>query len=221
MGEERGCAFRSAAQRWHFDSRADRLQDTAASGTAGNQPQHRTRNAASTECGAFYSSTPRSGLAAPRPRFPPRAAPTARRACTGRYYRPCSSITGMSEVAEVPAPVAGLPTARSPGRTPSAEFISCKYKGEKGELSVPGPLRHSYVRRATAHAHTIPNLKPEIWTKHCVTPSSISYVSYFISLSSLSLSLLEPDQSSSMYGDFGVMISGRRKARADRSERVH
>ena len=25
----------------------------------------------------------------------------------------------------------------------------------------------------------------------------------------------------SMYGDFGVMISGRRKARADRSERVH
>ena len=45
------------------------------------------------------------------------------------------------------------------------------------------------------------------------------YVSYFISLSSLSLSLLEPDQSSSMYGDFGVMISGRRKARADRSER--
>ena len=100
-------------------------------------------------------------------------------------------------------------------------FISCKYKGEKGELSVPGPLRHSYVRRATVHAHTIPNLKPEIWTKHCVTPSSISYVSYFISLSSLSLSLLEPDQSSSMYGDFGVMISGRRKARADRSERVH
>ena len=87
-------------------------------------------------------------------------------------------------------------------------------------MSVPGPLRHSYVRRATAHAHTIPNLKPEIWTKHCVTPSSISYVSYFISLSSLSLSLLEPDQSSSMYGDFGVMISGRRKARADRSERV-
>ena len=63
-------------------------------------------------------------------------------------------------------------------------------------MSVPGPLRHSYVRRATAHAHTIPNLKPEIWTKHCVTPSSISYVSYFISLSSLSLSLLEPDQSS-------------------------
>ena len=87
-------------------------------------------------------------------------------------------------------------------------------------MSVPGPLRHSYVRRATVHAHTIPNLKPEIWTKHCVTPSSISYVSYFISLSSLSLSLLEPDQSSSMYGDFGVMISGRRKARADRSERV-
>eukprot|EP01047_Picozoa_sp_COSAG01_P002614 COSAG01_NODE_70_length_28755_cov_34.709067_13_plen_172_part_00 len=85
---------------------------------------------------------------------------------------------------------------------------------------MPGPLRHSYVRRATAHAHTIPNLKPEIWTKHCVTPSSISYVSYFISLSSLSLILLEPDQSSSMYGDFGVMISGRRKARADRSERV-
>eukprot|EP01047_Picozoa_sp_COSAG01_P002613 COSAG01_NODE_70_length_28755_cov_34.709067_12_plen_88_part_00 len=75
-------------------------------------------------------------------------------------------------------------------------FISRKYKGEKGELSVPGPLRHSYVRRATAHAHTIPNLKPEIWTKHCVTPSSISYVSYFISLSSLSLILLEPDQSS-------------------------
>ena len=75
-------------------------------------------------------------------------------------------------------------------------FISCKYKGERGELSVPGPLRHSHVRRATVHAHTIPNLKPEIWTKHCVTPSSISYVSYFISLSSLSLSLLEPDQSS-------------------------
>jgi hypothetical protein len=69
----------------------------------------------------------------------------------------------------------------------------CKYMVEKGELSVPGPLRHSYVRRATAHAHTIPNLKPEIWTKHCVTPSSISYDSYFISLSSLSLSLLEPD----------------------------
>ena len=65
-------------------------------------------------------------------------------------------------------------------------------------MSVPGPLRHSYVRRATAHAHTIPNLKPEIWTKHCVTPSSIAaYDSYFISLSSLSLSLLEPDQSSS------------------------
>eukprot|EP01047_Picozoa_sp_COSAG01_P145216 COSAG01_NODE_77397_length_165_cov_22.060606_1_plen_37_part_01 len=29
---------------WHFDSRAERLQDTAASGTAGNQPPHRTRN---------------------------------------------------------------------------------------------------------------------------------------------------------------------------------
>jgi hypothetical protein len=67
---------------------------------------------------------------------------------------------------------------------------------EKGELSVPGPLQHSYVRRATAHAHTIPNLRPEIWTKHCVTPSSIAYDSYFISISSLSLSLLEPDQSS-------------------------
>ena len=79
---------------------------------------------------------------------------------------------------------------------PPAVLISCKYKGEKGELSVPGPLRHSYVRRATAHAHTIPNLKPEIWTKHYVTPFSISYDSYFISLSSLSLILLEPDQSS-------------------------
>eukprot|EP01047_Picozoa_sp_COSAG01_P043612 COSAG01_NODE_3885_length_5566_cov_10.185529_5_plen_69_part_00 len=32
---------------WHVDSRAERLQDTAASGTAGNQPPHRTRNAAS------------------------------------------------------------------------------------------------------------------------------------------------------------------------------
>ena len=85
-----------------------------------------------TECGAFYSSTSRSGLAAPRPRFPPRAAPTARRACTGRYYRPCSSITGMSDIKEVPAPVAGLPTARSPGRTPSAEYL--KFLDEGGEL---------------------------------------------------------------------------------------
>ena len=131
---------------WLFDSRAERLQDTAASGTAGNQPPLRTRNAASTECGALYST---------HPPIPP---------------------TNVGQCYEY--------------------FISCKYKGEKGELSVPGPLRHSYVRRATVHAHTIPNLKPEIWTKHCVTPSSISYVSYFISLSSLSLSLLEPDQSS-------------------------
>ena len=136
---------------WHVDSRADRLQDTAASGTAGNQPPHRTRNAASTVCGAFYSTHP--------------------------PIRP----TNVGQCYEY--------------------FISCKYKGEKGELSVPGPLRHSYVRRATAHAHTIPNLKPEIWTKHCVTPSSISYDSYFISLSSLSLSLLEPDQSSENSGE--------------------
>ena len=131
---------------WHFDSRAERLQDTAASGTAGNQPPHRTRNAASHRVRRLYST---------HPPIPP---------------------TNVGQCYEY--------------------FISCKYKGEKGELSVPGPLRHSYVRRATAHAHTIPNLKPEIWTKHCVTPSSISYVSYFISLSSLSLSLLEPDQSS-------------------------
>ena len=34
---------------WHVDSRAERLQDTAASGTAGNQPPHRTRNAATKE----------------------------------------------------------------------------------------------------------------------------------------------------------------------------
>ena len=38
----------------------------------------------------------------------------------------------MSEVAEVPAPVAGLPTARSPGRTPSAEYL--RYLDEGGEL---------------------------------------------------------------------------------------
>ena len=38
----------------------------------------------------------------------------------------------MSEVAEVPAPVAGLPTARSPGRTPSAEYL--RYLEEGGEL---------------------------------------------------------------------------------------
>ena len=35
---------------WHFDSRAERLQDTAASGTAGNQPPHRTRNASHRVC---------------------------------------------------------------------------------------------------------------------------------------------------------------------------
>jgi hypothetical protein len=34
----------------------------------------------------------------------------------------------------------------------------------------PGPCDISYVRRATVCAHTIPNLKPEIRTKHCVTP---------------------------------------------------
>ena len=35
---------------WHFDSRAERLQDTTASGTAGNQPPHRTRNASNRVC---------------------------------------------------------------------------------------------------------------------------------------------------------------------------
>jgi hypothetical protein len=34
----------------------------------------------------------------------------------------------------------------------------------------PAPCDISYVRRATVCAHTIPNLKPEIWTKHSVTP---------------------------------------------------
>jgi hypothetical protein len=69
---------------WHFDSRAERLQDTAASGTAGNQPPHRTRNAASHRVRRLYSSTSRSGLAAPRSRFPPRAAPCLLSGVTGR-----------------------------------------------------------------------------------------------------------------------------------------
>ena len=138
---------------WHFDSRAERLQDTAASGTAGNQPPHRTRNAASHRVRRLYSSTPRSGLAAPRPRFPPRAAPTARRACTGRFYRPCSSITGMSEVAEVPAPVAGLPTARSPGRPPSAEYL--KFLDEGGELIDMANFDFTDNRNIVGISHTV------------------------------------------------------------------
>ena len=160
-----------------------------------------------------------------------------------RYLGTAGTSTAELSDCRIPQPAAqpatSLRTERATRRAPSAApsirpthqslqlmldnvmsiLFHVNTKGRRGELSVPGPLRHSYVRRATAHAHTIPNLKPEIWTKHYVTPSSISYDSYFISLSSLSLSLLEPDQSSSMYGDFGVMISGRRKARADRSER--
>eukprot|EP01047_Picozoa_sp_COSAG01_P088310 COSAG01_NODE_20720_length_938_cov_2.288439_1_plen_218_part_01 len=69
---------------WHVDSRAERLQDTAASGTAGNQPSHRTRNAASHRVQRLYSSTLRFGLAAPRSRFPPRAAPCPPSGVTGR-----------------------------------------------------------------------------------------------------------------------------------------
>jgi hypothetical protein len=98
----------------------------------------RTERAARfTECVRCpYSRTPRSALAAPRPRFPPRTAPTARRAAHGTYYRPCSSITGMSNIMEVPAPDAGLLTARSPGRTPSVQYIN--FLDEGGELtSVP------------------------------------------------------------------------------------
>ena len=43
--------------------------------------------------------------------------------------------------------------------------------------------------RATVHAHTIPNLKPEIWTKHCVMPFSMTHDSYFIFISINPLSL--------------------------------
>ena len=38
----------------------------------------------------------------------------------------------MSDITEVPAPYAGLPTARSPGRPPSAEYL--KFLDEGGEL---------------------------------------------------------------------------------------
>jgi hypothetical protein len=111
----------------------------------GSRSQRHSRQPASAQnaqrespsvCGAPFSSTPRSGLAASRPRFPPRTGPTARRAAHGTYYRPCSSITGMSDITEVPAPHAGLLTARSPGRTPSAQYIN--FLDEGGELiSVP------------------------------------------------------------------------------------
>ena len=97
-----------------------------------NQPPHRTRNTASHRVRRLlFEHT------SVRPRRSASALPPARRAlpaerCHGTYYRPCSSITGMSDIKEVPAPVAGLPTARSPGRTPSAEYL--KFLDEGGEL---------------------------------------------------------------------------------------
>eukprot|EP01049_Picozoa_sp_SAG25_P005770 SAG25_NODE_405_length_8429_cov_37.062493_5_plen_369_part_01 len=75
---------------------------------------------------------------------------------------------------------------------------------EKGELSATGPLRHSYVRSGTVCALTIPDqtlghafsiVYYEYVRARRILDSS-TMISYFITIRSLSLSLLEPDQSS-------------------------
>ena len=100
---ERGCAFRSAASA--AESAKCRMLQPAAQRAESRQPQpaaqpqpasaqNATRESPSV-CGAPFSTTSRSGLAAPRSRFLPRTAHSARHAAHGTLLSPVPSITGF------------------------------------------------------------------------------------------------------------------------------